>query len=129
MANIAFGYCHCGCGRLTSIAKSTVPARGYVQGQPQRFVNGHGIHPRKTGTERIPQFSPIVRRRALAACGHEDWLYCARCKQYDDPTKLQIYCEWKEQTNNYCTRAVHPACNIASAKASRQRRLSQKEGL
>ena len=33
--------CECGCGRATSIAKSNNAQRGYVKGQPQRFLKGH----------------------------------------------------------------------------------------
>lgn len=38
---IPYGYCHCGCGEKTSIAKRSETARGYVKGQPMRFVCGH----------------------------------------------------------------------------------------
>ncbi len=38
---IPYGYCHCGCGDLAPIAKSTHRARGYVAGQPVRFRPGH----------------------------------------------------------------------------------------
>lgn len=33
--------CECGCGRPTSIAKVTDSARGWVAGQPVRFIRGH----------------------------------------------------------------------------------------
>ena len=31
------------------------------------------------------------RMRALAACGHANWLRCPYCKKYDDPNKMYIY--------------------------------------
>jgi hypothetical protein len=34
--------CECGCGQVTSLATETRPERGYVKGQPYRFVKGHG---------------------------------------------------------------------------------------
>lgn len=34
--------CECGCGEAVSIAPVTSKARGYVAGQPYRFVQGHG---------------------------------------------------------------------------------------
>lgn len=40
--------CECGCGRQTGIAPITVPKRGYVKGQPLRFVRGHHAHGGKT---------------------------------------------------------------------------------
>ncbi len=38
---IPYGYCHCGCGELAPIAKTTHFPRGYVKGQPVRFRTGH----------------------------------------------------------------------------------------
>lgn len=38
---IPYGYCHCGCGEKTSIAQKTVASRGYIKGQPTRFLKGH----------------------------------------------------------------------------------------
>jgi hypothetical protein len=38
---IPYGYCECGCGQLTSLAKSSDITRGYIQGQPMRFLPGH----------------------------------------------------------------------------------------
>lgn len=35
------GYCHCGCGRKTSLAERTDPKRKLVKGQPIRFIKGH----------------------------------------------------------------------------------------
>jgi hypothetical protein len=35
------GYCECGCGERTSLAKETATAKGWVKGQPVRFVVGH----------------------------------------------------------------------------------------
>jgi len=30
------------------------------------------------------------RMRAIAACGHANWLKCAYCKKYDDPQKMYV---------------------------------------
>lgn len=35
--------CQCGCGQPAPIAKQTRSDRGYVKGQPQRFVKGHSV--------------------------------------------------------------------------------------
>jgi hypothetical protein len=35
------GYCECGCGQKTKIAKCGSAEDGYVLGQPRRFVKGH----------------------------------------------------------------------------------------
>jgi hypothetical protein len=38
---IPYGYCHCGCGQLTSIALQSSTKHGYVRGEPKHFVIGH----------------------------------------------------------------------------------------
>lgn len=38
---IPLGYCQCGCGRRTELAKRNLPSRGYVEGQPLRFIQAH----------------------------------------------------------------------------------------
>jgi hypothetical protein len=35
------GMCECGCGRKAPIAPKTVRKRGYVKGEPTRFLRGH----------------------------------------------------------------------------------------
>lgn len=36
-----YGYCHCGCGQKTALAPQTNKGKGYVKGEPIRFVKGH----------------------------------------------------------------------------------------
>lgn len=33
--------CECGCGQETKLASKTAKSRGWVKGQPLRFINGH----------------------------------------------------------------------------------------
>jgi len=33
--------CECGCGELTNLAPQTVTAKGWVKGEPVRFIKGH----------------------------------------------------------------------------------------
>jgi len=35
------GYCHCGCGQRTKIARQTDARRGHVKGEPLRYLKGH----------------------------------------------------------------------------------------
>lgn len=37
------GLCECGCGAPAPLAQQTDNARGYVQGQPMRFIRGHYV--------------------------------------------------------------------------------------
>lgn len=39
--DIPYGYCHCGCGERTSLAKQTSRRFGHVRGEPVRFLVGH----------------------------------------------------------------------------------------
>lgn len=41
---IPYGYCHCGCGKKTIIAKATNRTYGYIKGTPHRYLHGHGGH-------------------------------------------------------------------------------------
>lgn len=47
---IPFGYCQCGCGQRTRLAERNRPDRGWIKGQPLRYVFGHqprsGSHPK-----------------------------------------------------------------------------------
>lgn len=38
--------CECGCGQLAPLAPATAPSRGWVKGQPLRFVHGHNARGR-----------------------------------------------------------------------------------
>jgi len=35
------GFCHCGCGNKTSIAKDSYQVSGLVKGEPRQFIHGH----------------------------------------------------------------------------------------
>jgi hypothetical protein len=41
MQDVPYGYCHCGCGIKTSIAKWTAPRDHMVKGEPRMFRAGH----------------------------------------------------------------------------------------
>lgn len=40
--SVPYGLCHCGCGGRTKVATSSDARRGYVRGEPYRFIQGHG---------------------------------------------------------------------------------------
>jgi len=41
--NIPYGYCHCGCGKKTNIAKVTRNNRGQKKGEPVHFIYNHHL--------------------------------------------------------------------------------------
>lgn len=47
--NTQQGYCHCGCGQLTPIAKKTRPHLGIMKGQHVRYLVGHARRNGKLG--------------------------------------------------------------------------------
>lgn len=63
--NIPYGYCHCGCGRKTSIATQNDTRHGYVKGEPKKFVKSHSIRTPRTHCARTPR---VAR---CDACGAE----------------------------------------------------------
>lgn len=75
--NTPYGYCHCGCGQKTNIAQHTDPEKGWIKGEPYKYIFGHYHPPKpiKTLEERF-------------------WEYCSK----DDP---QSCWEWQGGTNNY----------------------------
>ena len=64
------GICECGCGQPTKISPRNQSQRGYVRGQPRRFVHGHGRS--KPGFENkvelARRFDQFVDIRADDAC-------------------------------------------------------------
>ena len=41
---IASGFCQCGCGKRTSLAPQTSKEKGWIKGQPKRFLPYHHLH-------------------------------------------------------------------------------------
>lgn len=62
--NVAFGFCQCGCGKRTAIAKFNDPQRGYVLGQPYPFKRGHR-NARGKDRKRNPSTTPVSTSERL----------------------------------------------------------------
>jgi hypothetical protein len=43
LPSVPYGFCHCGCGVKTSIAPHDDPRRGYIKGEPYRYIWNHHI--------------------------------------------------------------------------------------
>lgn len=56
--------CQCGCGQPTRRARATIPSRGWIFGQPVRFLHGHGtrVNNPRTRVPAIQRFMAKVRR-------------------------------------------------------------------
>lgn len=60
---IPYGYCQCGCGQKTEIAKRTRTEAGWTKGQPMRYLFGH------KGLENTPQENPNPSGLCMCGCG------------------------------------------------------------
>lgn len=60
---IPYGYCQCGCGQKTTIAKWSEPKWGVVKGEPRRYLRNHHLR-----TELRNQLSP-PNPSGLCMCG------------------------------------------------------------
>jgi len=43
MEDTQYGYCHCGCGQKTKISPETSSQKGWVKGEPRKYINHHNI--------------------------------------------------------------------------------------
>src|ERR1019366_2171103 len=57
---IEIGYCQCGCGGKTRIAKQTDARDGYVKGQSVRFIRGHNQRKPGINYEVLPPTKPHI---------------------------------------------------------------------
>lgn len=65
---VPYGYCHCGCGEKTKLAKETAHSRGHIKGQPLRYIHTH--HARVPLEVRF--WEKVVRKGA-----NDCWLWTA----------------------------------------------------
>lgn len=81
--------CECGCGQSAPLATATMPYRGWVKGQPLRFVKGHN------GRGRIGEKHQSWKGAAATYHSIHRWLLnhrertgiCQHCGSQPDPYK------------------------------------------
>lgn len=56
MQGIPYGFCQCGCGQRTKLARQTHRKEGTVKGEPRRFVVGHAQ--RRSDAQLFEAFAP-----------------------------------------------------------------------
>jgi hypothetical protein len=67
---VVVNLCECGCGELTKISDRDRPERGYMKGQPRRFVRGHARTPAgPTGPRIAKPDAPNPSGRCMCGCG------------------------------------------------------------
>lgn len=64
---IPYGYCHCGCGQKTTIAKESSTRRSVRKGEPYRYISGHN----RLKSPLVTRFWQKVDRRSPNDC----WLW------------------------------------------------------
>ena len=85
--------CDCGCGEPTRPAPRTSRERGWVKGQPIRFINGHH------GRLEVPlseDFYPDLGCQASPSC---QICPLPRCK-YDGPAAMEAFREYMRHRRN-----------------------------
>ena len=70
---IPYGYCQCGCGQKTNIAKKTNTAEKRIKGQPVRYIVGHTNKNKQT-----PEFR-FWSKVAITADNEKCWEWQAHC--------------------------------------------------
>ena len=55
---IPYGFCHCGCGEKTALAKWNDKRRGHIIGKPHRYIHGHN-----TAKTPLDVFQKFVERK------------------------------------------------------------------
>lgn len=65
------GFCECGCGQRTNVARDNDAKRGYVKGKPYRFAYGHRPENRK------PVQFVVTDRGYETPC----WVWAGACQQ------------------------------------------------
>lgn len=134
-----YGYCHCGCGKKTSIANKTIKSRGWVKGQPVPFATGHsGKH--LTGNELEQFMSEMMaaeeeERNKIEVCSvcHKD-RYTLYDYLMDDPEGVCKYCaaeqRMEERTANSgmdLLNGINPKYGIREAVINNNRIVPDKE--
>jgi hypothetical protein len=60
--------CECGCGQLAPISAYNSAPRGYVSGQPRRFIHGHNKAHFKDGRTPLPEYKAYRKAKSRCTC-------------------------------------------------------------
>jgi len=82
----SYGRCQCGCGMLTTIAARTDRRKGYIKGQPTKYVHGHS----RKGKACSPEHREKISR---GTTGHQ------KSRQHREALSLSLKGKGKGETN------------------------------
>src|SRR6266446_5483096 len=69
------GLCECGCGLPAPISPTTIPKRGYVKGQPRRFIHNHHKSHYKDGRTPMPEYKAYRGAKSRCNNPNDEWYF------------------------------------------------------
>lgn len=82
--------CECGCGRPAPIAQRHCPKRGYVKGQPHRFISGHHTRGRRQSAAARAKIAAAGRGRRPSEATRRRIAASKRGLRHSAETKAKI---------------------------------------
>lgn len=86
MEPVPYGFCHCRCGQKTKPCSKTMTARGWVKGEPLRFINRHFITINDGRDPQKRRYDKLRRLGICVQCGQKpagNTVFCDECKVRD----------------------------------------------
>lgn len=105
------GKCACGCGRQTPLAPFTYKKRGWVKGQPTRFVRGH---------------SSVSHGFPMAKEGHK---WCCGCRHEKPKTEFHTGRYQPDKLASRCKSCASAGAAKIEPHKTREYRLKNKYGI
>lgn len=109
--------CECGCGEYTKVASKTAKSRGWVKGEPLRFINGHNNRVREYERNEIEKSCVYCGTKFLVWPGRSETAkFCSlSCKtSHTNKEKARGYGELTTQHGRLKIKLPdHPYCDNA----------------
>lgn len=112
MSEIPYGYCHCGCGEKTGLARQGNTERGWVKGEPVRYRPGHNAGPKKEPGAKCSVEGCDLPMLARGWCSGHYGRWRRTGKEPVGPLQIRTYrddceiegCEAPHYARNWCAR-------------------------
>lgn len=109
--------CECGCGKPTKLASKTAKSRGWIKGQPLRFINGHNNNIREYERNQTEKECVYCGNKYLVWPGRKETAkFCSiSCKTaYTNTKNARNYGELTTQNGRLKIKLPdHPFCDKA----------------